>query len=158
LERHGGHAAAAGFTVRNELLTALIERIENIASNQLSALDLRPKILADAEVPLSDLRPDLLKYLDWLQPTGMGNPMPIFMSRGLKITRQKAVGADGSHLKLAVTDGSITYDAVAFRQGNWMGKLPPLIDVMYNFELNEFNGQVSLQLNVKDIRETKGNF
>jgi single-stranded-DNA-specific exonuclease len=82
----------------------------------------------------------------------MGNPSPIFMSGGLKVTRQKTIGSDGSHLRLTVTDGIITYDAIAFRQGHWIAQLPPFIDLMYTFELNEFNGQVSLQLNVKDIR------
>jgi single-stranded-DNA-specific exonuclease len=154
LEHHGGHAAAAGFTVRNELLQTLIARLQTIAKEQLEDLDLRPKIFAETEIPLSDLKPDLLKYLNWLQPTGMGNPTPIFMSNGLKVTRQKAIGADGSHLKLSVTDGKITYDAIAFRQGYWIAQLPPLIDLMYTFELNEFNGQVSLQLNVKDIRKS----
>jgi len=152
LEHHGGHAAAAGFTVRNDLLQALIDKLLIIATEQLDEKDLRPKIFAEAEIPLSDLKPDILKSLEWLQPTGMGNPAPIFMSRGLKVTRQKAIGADGAHLKLTVTDGKITYDAIAFRQGYWIAQLPPLIDLMYTFELNEFNGQVSLQLNVKDIR------
>lgn len=154
LEHHGGHAAAAGFTVRNELLEILIARMQAIAKEQLEDMDLRPKIFAETEIPLSALKPDLLKYLNWLQPTGMGNPTPIFMSRGLKVTRQKAIGADSSHLKLSVTDGKITYDAIAFRQGHWLAQLPQMIDLMYTFELNEFNGQVSLQLNVKDIRKS----
>ena len=156
LEHHGGHAAAAGFTIRNELLQTLIARMQNIARQQLEELDLRPKIFAETEIPLSDLKPDLLKYLGWLQPTGMGNPTPVFMSRELKVTRQKAIGADGSHLKLSVTDGKITYDAIAFRQGHWVAQLPQTIDLMYSFELNEFNGQISLQLNVKDIRPSLG--
>jgi len=156
LEHHGGHAAAAGFTVRNENLDELVKRLGKIAEEQLSGIDLRPKIYAEAEIPLSELKPDLLKYLDWLQPTGMGNPAPVFMSSGLRITRQKAIGTDGSHLKLAVTDGRITYDAIAFRQGHWIGQLPAAIDLMYTFELNEFNGQVSLQLNVRDIRKSVG--
>jgi single-stranded-DNA-specific exonuclease len=156
LVHHGGHAAAAGFTVSNELITVLIDRMRAIAEVQLKELDLRPKITAEVEVPLSDLKPDLLKYLGWLQPTGMGNPTPVFMSSGLRVSRQKAVGADGSHLKFAVTDGKITYDAIAFRQGYWIAQLPPRIDLMYTFELNEFNGQVSLQLNVKDIRASQG--
>ncbi len=156
LERHGGHAAAAGFTVRNELLSTLIDRLRDIARQQLADQDLRPRIFAEAEVPLAELKPDLLKYLDWLQPTGMGNPAPVFMSSGLKVTRQRAIGADGAHLKLVVTDGRITYDAIAFRQGYWIAQLPPKIDLMYTFELNEFNGQVSLQLNVKDIRPSEG--
>jgi single-stranded-DNA-specific exonuclease len=156
LEHHGGHAAAAGFTIRNELLQTLISRMQNIARQQLEELDLRPKIFAETEIPLSDLKPDLLKYLGWLQPTGMGNPTPVFMSRELKVTRQKAIGADGSHLKLSVTDGKITYDAIAFRQGHWVAQLPQTIDLMYSFELNEFNDQISLQLNVKDIRPSLG--
>jgi single-stranded-DNA-specific exonuclease len=152
LEHHGGHAAAAGFTVHNDLLPILIDRLRIIAKEQLSELDLRPKIFAEAEIPLSDLKPDLLKYLGWLQPTGMGNPAPIFMSSGLKVTHQKAIGVDGSHLKLSVTDGKITYDAIAFRQGYWIAQIPQRVDIMFTFELNEFNGQVTLQLNVKDIR------
>jgi single-stranded-DNA-specific exonuclease len=155
LAHHGGHAAAAGFTVSNELLPTLISRMRTIADDQLGEMDLRPKITADAEIPLSDLKPDLLKYLGWLQPTGMGNPAPVFMSSVLKVSHQKAVGADGSHLKLSVTDGTITYDAIAFRQGHWIARLPPRIDLMYTFELNEFNGQVSLQLNVKDIKSSQ---
>ena len=154
LEHHGGHAAAAGFTVRNERLLQLREQLEAIATEKLEALDLRPKISAEIELPLSELRPELLKYLSWLQPTGMGNPAPIFMSSGLRVTRQKALGSDGSHLKMAVTDGKITYDAIAFRQGHWFAQLPQRIDIMYTFEQNEYNGQVSLQLNVKDIRES----
>ena len=63
---------------------SLIARMQNIAKEQLEELDLRPKIFAETEIPLSDLKPDLLKYLGWLQPTGMGNPTPIFMSSGLK--------------------------------------------------------------------------
>ncbi len=152
LEHHGGHAAAAGFTVKNELLPILIEKMRKIAAQQLMDKDLRPKIFAETELPLSELKPELLKYLEWLQPTGMGNPAPIFMSSGLKVTRQRAIGSDGSHLKLSVTDGNITYDAIAFRQGHWIAQLPPYVDLMYTFELNEFNGQVSLQLNVRDIR------
>jgi single-stranded-DNA-specific exonuclease len=152
LEHHGGHAAAAGFTVHNDLLPILIDRLRFIAKEQLAELDLRPKVFAEAEIPLSDLKPDLLKYLGWLQPTGMGNPAPIFMSSGLKVTHQKAIGVDGSHLKLSVTDGKITYDAIAFRQGYWIAQIPQRVDIMFTFELNEFNGQVTLQLNVKDIR------
>jgi hypothetical protein len=76
------------------------------------------------------------------------------MSRGLRIIRQKVMGTDSAHLKLTVTDGRITYDAVAFRQGHWITQLPPVVDLMYTFELNEYNYQLSLQLNVKDIRKS----
>jgi single-stranded-DNA-specific exonuclease len=62
------------------------------------------------------------------------------------------VGKDGSHLKLVLSDGWLTYDAIAFRQGHWHDELPPKIDILYAFEENEFRGQTSLQLNIKDIK------
>lgn len=152
LEHHGGHAAAAGFTVRNNKLDELIDRLQATAQEQLSTMDLRPTLHADIELPLSALKPDILPELNHLQPTGYGNPQPAFVSRDLKVLRSRPVGKDNSHLKLSVTDGSITYDAIAFRQGHWHNQMPPLIDLMYYFEVNEYNGRSFLQLNVRDLK------
>ena len=152
LERHGGHAAAAGFTVRNENLPILVNRLNQIAEDTLAALELRPVQHADLELPLSELKPDFLTYLDWLEPTGYGNRPVHFVSRNLCIVRKQAVGRDSAHLKMTVTDGRITYDAIAFRQGHWLGTLPDRVDLLYGYETNEYNGRVSLQLNVRDIK------
>lgn len=154
LDHHGGHAAAAGFTVRNENLPELKERLTAIAQEQLGSLSLTPTLKADMEVSLSDLEPDLLKHLKWLQPTGFGNPQAYFVSRDLKVRDSRVVGKDGAHLKLVVTDGYITFDAIAFRQGHWQAQIPPRLDLLYTFELNEFNGRSSLQLNVRDLKPT----
>jgi single-stranded-DNA-specific exonuclease len=152
LEHHGGHAAAAGFTVRNNKLGELIERMQAIAMEQLVDLDLRPTLHADLELPLSTLKPDILPDLDRLQPTGNGNAQAKFVSRGLKVVRSRPVGKDKSHLKLSVTDGRITYDAIAFRQGHWHDQMPIYIDLMYYFEVTEYNGRTYLQLNVRDLK------
>jgi single-stranded-DNA-specific exonuclease len=152
LEHHGGHAAAAGFTVHNDNLPALVQQLQEIARQQLAALDLRPIISADAEIPLAELKPGLLEILELLQPTGYKNRRAVFASRDVKVRSFRAVGRDGSHLKLAVTDGWITFDAIAFRQGHWADQMPERIDLMYTFEQNEFNGRTSLQLNVQDLR------
>jgi single-stranded-DNA-specific exonuclease len=152
LEHHGGHAAAAGFTIRNERLPELLARLKNIAQAQLSEQTLAPTIHADIEISLSDLQPSLLDELEGLQPTGYGNPQAAFVSRNLKVTNQRAVGKDSAHLKLSVTDGWVTFDAIAFRQGSWYGCLPERVDLLYTFEKNEYNGWSSLQLNVRDIK------
>lgn len=152
LVRHGGHAAAAGFTVRNENLEALKGRLKTIAGEQLSGLDLRPTLAADLEVPLADLRPELLKHLDYLQPTGYGNPEAVFVSRNVQVKSARSVGAEAKHLKLAVSDGRLTFDAIGFRLGHLLGDLPPRVDILYTFESNEYNGRSSLQLNLKDIK------
>ncbi len=152
LEHHGGHAAAAGFTVRNENLPELLARLAEIAEEQLAALELRPALSIDAEIPLKELEPELLEYLEQLQPTGYGNPSAVFVSRGVRVTQSRTVGRDQSHLKMSVLDGGMTYDAIAFRQGHWQSQMPARIDLAYSFELNEFNGRVTLQLNVRDMK------
>ena len=155
LVRHGGHSAAAGFTVRNEHLDELKQRLVEIAQEQLGQQDLRPRLKADAVVPLSEMRPDLLPMLAWLQPTGIGNPPAVFVSQNLKVLRSKTVGKDGAHLKLTVSDGRITYDAIAFRQGHWQANMPAYVDLMYQLEVNEYNGQRVLQLNVRDLKPSQ---
>ncbi len=152
LVQHGGHAAAAGFTVENHNLPALIGRLQALADEKLAGKDLRAQIQADAEVDINDLSFELLKDLEMLEPTGFGNPSPIFVTRGLRVNGTKAVGKDFSHLKMGVTNGKKNLDAIAFRQGHWYNKLPNRIDLIYSFEKNEYNGMISLQLNVIDIR------
>jgi single-stranded-DNA-specific exonuclease len=152
LIRHGGHAAAAGFTVRNENLEALKVRLKSLATEQLQGRDLRQTLTADVEVTLSDLKPELLKHLEYLQPTGYGNPEAIFVSRDVLVTNSRTVGGESKHLKLVVTDGRVTFDAIGFRLGHLQPDLPLRVDLLYTFESNEFNGRTSLQLNVKDVK------
>jgi single-stranded-DNA-specific exonuclease len=152
LVRHGGHAAAAGFTVRNENLDELKKRLKSISAQQLGSWDLRQTLNADAEVPLSDLRSELLKHLEYLQPTGYGNPEAVFVTRNVRVIQSRPVGSEGRHLKLAVTDEHVTFDAIGFRLGHLQPNLHPQVDLMYTFETNEYNGRISLQLNVKDIK------
>ena len=152
LVRHGGHRAAAGFTVRNENLAELVTRLRSIATRELEGHDLRSTLTADMEVSLAELNFELLKQLEKLQPTGYGNPEAVFVARGVKVQSKRTVGAEGSHLKLNLTDGRVNMDAIAFRLGPLSADLPTLVDVLFTFEANEYNGRTSLQLNVKDIK------
>jgi len=155
LEHYGGHAAAAGFTVRNEMLDELKQRLLNNASKQLLDLELLPTINIDVEVSLSELKPDLIPFLDKLQPTGYGNPQAKFLSRGVQPTQFYAVGRDKKHLKIKVTDGWITYDGIGFNLGYWVENMPNFVDLVYTFEINEYQGRKTLQLNIKDIRPSE---
>ncbi len=153
LVRHGGHAAAAGFTVRNENLPELISCLQEIAAKQLGDLALLRRTLdADLELPLSDLNIQMFRYLDMIQPTGYGNHEPVFVSRNLEVRNHRTVGKEKQHLKLWVSDGKVSVNAIAFRLGHLDGQLPRMVDLMYIFERNEYNGSVDIQLNVRDLR------
>jgi single-stranded-DNA-specific exonuclease len=152
LVRHGGHAMAAGFTVLNENLPELTRRMRAIAERELSGRDLCPVLRADMEVSLYELQRDVLNCIDEVEPTGLGNPSVLFVSRDLKVSRCKTVGKEGNHLKLTVNEDGLLFDAIAFRQGHWANEMPSRIDLLYAFETNEYNGRVTFQLNVRDIK------
>jgi len=153
LVRYGGHAAAAGFTVRNEKLQELVDRLKSVAQTQLSGQDLRPTLTADAEIPLSQLNFELLNQLAEFEPTGYGNPNAVFASYDVKVKSSRTVGAEGRHLKLILEDErGAAYDAIGFRFGNLQSDLSQRVDVMYSFEANEYNGRTTMQLNLKDVK------
>jgi single-stranded-DNA-specific exonuclease len=156
LVRHGGHAAAAGFTVRNENYDSLMERLTLIAQEQLSEVILEPELIIDRKNDLSQLGrryiPGILEDLHQLEPTGRGNPEPVFASYGVNVRYARPVGREGSHLKLTLQAGKNVFDGIAFRQGYWMADITDRVDIAYRFEVNVFNGRSSLQLNIKDIK------
>jgi len=155
LVRHGGHAAAAGFTVKNHNLPELVAQLKSIAKDQLSDKDLRQTLSADMEVALAALNFEVLKHLEFLEPTGYGNPDAVFVSRNVKVKSSRTVGADAKHLKLTLEDDrGAVFDSIGFRLGHLRDTLPARVDVLYHFEANEWNGKRSLQLNLKDVKAT----
>ena len=102
--------------------------------------------------PDSRLGRQLERQLRAFQPCGYGNPTPLLASYNVKVVGSRTVGADARHLKLTLTDGRVTMDAIAFQQGAWLSRLPSIIDVAYHLEINMWNGEQRLQLNVRDLR------
>ena len=124
-----------------------------IAKEQLGEQDLRPTLTADAEIPLTEVRPDLLNALKYLEPTGYGNPDAIFVSREVKVKHARTVGADKKHLKINLEDGQgMSHDAIGFRLGHLQPELPEHMDIMFTYEINEYNGRINYQLNLKDVK------
>ena len=151
-DNFGGHAAAAGFTIDNEKIPELKIRLSEIADQKLLGKTLKPILHADMEISLVELKSELLDYLDLVEPTGYGNRQVNFVTRNLKVTSMRRIGKDKSHLKLALTDGWVTFDAIAFSLGHWAERKPKSVDVLYRFEINHFNGKKILQLNIQDIK------
>jgi single-stranded-DNA-specific exonuclease len=152
LIRHGGHAAAAGFSVSNGDLPLLADRLRAVAEEWLDQVELVPALAVDLETDLSAMSWDLLRELAHLEPCGIGNPQPLFLSRGVRLLGHRRVGEEGRHLKLTLSDGELVWDGIAFRQGEAADGLGPSVDLVYHLELNEWNGNRRLQLNVQDIR------
>jgi single-stranded-DNA-specific exonuclease len=154
--RYGGHSAAAGFTIANERLPELERRLLDYAEERLPAQP-EPLLEIHAEAQLGELTWELQEQLAALEPFGQANPQPVLMSRRVRVSGAWAKGAEGQHLKLRMDDGNggPTFDAIAFRLGHLAEHFqkPRYIDIAYTLEANEWNGNRTLQLNIKDFRQ-----
>jgi single-stranded-DNA-specific exonuclease len=150
LVRHGGHAMAAGLTVRPERVGKLRDRLNAVARRRLSPEQLQPLLRLDAEVEASELTFERVRELARLEHTGHGNPPVHLVMRGMTHARPLTrMGADKKHAKLWVTDGRKVFEAVLWGVGD--GPLPVgRFDLAFVPGLNEFNGSISIQLKVLD--------
>ena len=156
LARHGGHALAAGFTVRNSNIDALRIRLTAKARASLSGKRLRRRLHIDCEIDLADLTAGLQAELEQLEPTGSGNPPASFLTRELKVVHQRRIGAEGKHLKLRLAaDYGPAIDAIGFGMGGRLTGRPRRIDAVYQAEINEWQGRRSLQMRLLDIAPSK---
>ena len=152
LVRHGGHAMAAGLTIHPDNLDAFRTRLNSIAKRTLKREDLQPPLRLDAEVNLGDITLDTLAELDRLKPMGQGNPAVQFYVRNITHQRPlQRMGAEKQHVKLWLTDGKTSHEAVWWNAGK--ESLPVgRFDLAFAPQINDYNGRRTVQLKVLDWR------
>lgn len=158
LVRHGGHAAAAGFTLATRHLPTLEARLTELAADALDGLDLRPTLTADAEIKLEHIRQHHIAAIEELAPFGEGNQEPLFVARGLQIYRARRVGDGGKHLQLQILDPRRhIWHAIAFRQGERLarGALPKVIDAVFHLRREQWRDVSRLTLVIEDFRPSQ---
>jgi single-stranded-DNA-specific exonuclease len=164
--RFGGHRAAAGFTAANDKLPALKQSLLETASAQLTGVELVFVLDIDADVALRHINGKLIEWIARLAPFGCANPEPMFLSRNVEVLDAWNMGEDGSHLRLKLRDGRVTYPAVAFHRGKRNcdpesaadPSPPPLspgdrIDIVYTFTRDR-GAEGALELRLADFRPT----
>ena len=150
LMRHGGHAMAAGLSIRPDNVDALRYRLNALARQTLSRDHLRPLLRLDAEVLSSELDLERTRTLTQLDPVGQGNPPVQLALRNLTCHRPiQRMGRDRQHARLSVTDGGRIQEVVWWNCGN--GEMPNgCFDLAVAPEINEYEGRRSLQLRLLD--------
>ncbi len=158
IEQFGGHKYAAGLTLKPEHFQSFKQKFEAVVKNTLPKKLQTPEISIDAEINLIDITPKFYRILKQFAPFGPQNMKPVFLASGLRDNGYgKKVGADESHLKLTVFEGSNqkTYNAIGFG----LGEKHPLAQngnsfkAVFTIDENHWNGNTSLQLLLKDIQE-----
>lgn len=157
IEQFGGHKYAAGLTLKEENYEAFKAKFEDVVSNTIEEDQLKPEINIDQEIKLEEINDKFMRILKQFAPFGPGNRTPVFMSENLKDTGYgKCVGDDKSHLRITVTQNGITKLVCI---GFGLGKKLELITnrkpfkALYSVDENEWQGKVSLQLKLRDIKE-----
>jgi single-stranded-DNA-specific exonuclease len=156
LEQFGGHMYAAGMTLKAENYQLFKEAFEKCVQETIQPEMRTPEIEIDAEINFNDITPKLMRILKQFEPFGPQNMTPVFMTSDVKDTGYaKTLGADEEHLRLFVKqNNSDGIAAIGFGLGKKLeiAKNQNLFQLAYTIGENEWNGTVSTQLMLKDIR------
>ena len=156
IEQFGGHKYAAGLTLLEEQYAEFKKKFEEVVSTTIDAKLLTPELHIDAILELNQITPKLMRIIKQFAPFGPGNMTPVFMTENVKDTGYaKGVGQEEAHLKMAVTkNGAGPISAIGFNLGKKLSLLKNhnSVAIAYTLDENEWNGTVSLQLKIKDIK------
>ncbi len=149
LVQFGGHAAAAGLTIRQEKIETFEAHFEKIVREAMTEEVTNRPLSIDCELSLNEIDNKLIEELEKLRPYGMGNREPLFMANQVRIESIRTVG--NNHLKFRAANGSAKWEAISF---NWKEKLPSEgteADIAFTPQWNEYQGTKTIQLKVKDL-------
>ena len=154
LEGYGGHPMAAGLTVREDKFENFKSLFLRNANKILTNDDLIPAISIDGEMALTDINSRFMRFLEKLGPFGPGNMRPKFVSRNLSISGQPRLMGNGEHIRFIVSQNGRNYPAVGFKLSSHYEDLirGVPVDIAYVVEVNQWQGQSNIQLNVRDIQ------
>lgn len=161
LDQYGGHKYAAGLTLKTSKIDAFRKLFEENVSKNITEDQLIPKIDVDMELSFQEINKKFYRILSQFAPFGPGNMRPTFVSHNVYDTgKSRRVGANGDHLKLDLfqkNDPDITFSGIAFNMGHLYDKICSNnpFSIAYSLDENEWNGRVTLQLKVRDIKHSK---
>jgi len=150
-DKFGGHAYAAGFTLKATNLDILRDKLEGIAGETFSEDALVPVIDVDAEISLQVINNEMIHQVMALSPFGEKNPEPVFLSNSLEVLQSRLVG-DG-HLKLMVRQGGDPFEAIGFGLADRHPLKGETIDMVFTPEMNHWQGREKIQLRIIDLKK-----
>ena len=157
LDGYGGHPMAAGLTLSNQKLEDFKKAFIDFANERLTKENLQATLTLDSEMTLQDITPRFMEFLDKLSPYGPGNMRPKFAIRNAEIAgAPKVIGKTGEHIRFKIRQGLKSYPAVGFGLSNKYEMLitGQPVDIACVVETNEWQGNTSIQINVRDIKRT----
>ena len=159
LENFGGHMYAAGLTLKKENIEEFQERFEKVVGDTITDDQLIPKVEIDTQIDFSEISDKFCRILKQFQPFGPGNSAPVFMTKNVfDGGTGRLVGSSSEHMKLDLSQKEDPYNqfpAIGFGMAEHYHLIRDRkpFDICYSVEENEFRGNVTIQLNLKDVKE-----
>lgn len=152
--KFGGHEQAAGLSINVENIEVFRQQINLIAKQTLTEEDFIPKVFYDDILKIEDISEQLIDEIQQLEPFGMGNPSPKFISQNLRTVDIRGIGIDKKHIKFKLESNGSYIDGIGFGLGDFQQliELNDEIDIVFSPEYNVYNGNRKLQFNIKDIK------
>lgn len=152
--RFGGHRQAAGLTIERSKVEEMIARLDEYVCVHVERDEYIPELEYDLQMPLCEVTEEAVRQMELMQPTGYGNPSPVILSEAT-IRSARAVGRDGAHLQMKLSDGESELSAVCFGAGARAGELAGETErMLYAPQINVWRDRISVQCDVKNILES----
>jgi single-stranded-DNA-specific exonuclease len=150
----GGHPMAAGFSIKNSDLEEFEKQMELLSKELLTDDMLKRKLNIDTELSFNAITDELLDKLLAFNPVGLGNMTPLFATKNVHVDDANLIGSEKKHLKMHLSEGNHHFEAIAFNMSEFFDALSPdkTIDIAYSIDKNVWNGRVTTQLKIKDLK------
>ncbi|MFA5291742.1 MAG: single-stranded-DNA-specific exonuclease RecJ [Phycisphaerae bacterium] len=155
LNTFGGHAMAAGLTIDAAKIDDFSQAFENYAAANWNDVEFTSRLEIDAVCSLKDISVPTVRLLTTLGPFGRGNPTPVFVVRGVRLTASpRRVGVNGEHLQLAICDNAANVRCIGFKMAHLEKKLleNEFFNIAFEAQVDNFYGDPSVQLVLSDIQ------
>lgn len=158
LIQFGGHQAAAGFSIKEDKIPALRERLAQYCKEHLAETDYLPIVDIDSQVAIDDIDVPLIEEIETLEPYGMANPTPVLALEEATISDLFLMGQQKKHAKVLLEREDSTIDAIAWNRPDLHASFFPgdRVKVAFTVQKNEWNGHVSPQLMIQDMALLEG--
>lgn len=151
---YGGHFAAAGLSLLPENVVAFTNKFEETVSATIPEQLLIPEIIIDTEISFADLTQNFYNLICQMEPFGPENMRPVFIAKNVQDTGYSKIAKE-LHIRFVVKQGTISFTGIGFNLADKFELLKKPVDLVFTLDENEWNGNVSLQLKVIDLRSSE---
>jgi single-stranded-DNA-specific exonuclease len=151
---YGGHTLAVGCVLNRDKLDPFKQKVNGVVQEKLGDRDLKRKLRIDAQMDFPDMDVSFIENFLRLAPFGVGNPKPVFLTKGVEVISPPRLIQD-KHLKFLARQGGKTFEALAWEKAEWLPEISrgDQVHLVYSFQSSMFLGEETFSLSLEDMKK-----